>query len=427
MPPNAEDRFYRQIIARAWTGKGEKPLLVTSAGGVASGKSYTLEELKADEHADLVLDTQLRQGKSAARKINHALAHGWRVQIYYVQRPFDLVASGAIHRGWNEGRWGSVRELPTIHREVQRGVADMVRRFSYHPDVTVFLLLNQGTKKNPMPAETLDITDVSEGGRWYNGDEESNHGIVTRELEQAGASGKYPESFLAALAGDLSPAAVTGKTVEGWRRAYEAAQQADARKAAQSGQLTQPTTWAGFDDLSDRIMYSLDDRGLFGQRTFAGIPLENKRPWEMTREDFNHSFFQHNILKPDAGCGGPQNASLRHQHPHKVDLLAGCGGPQNASLRHPSGFLTVVATRCGGPQNASLRHHGAVLLTGPMRCGGPQNASLRHPLGRDIAGGGRCGGPQNASLRHRSRMARRAVAWCGGPQNASLRHLRHLH
>jgi len=155
----------------------------------------------------LVLDTQFRDAEGGIRKIQHALDNGWKVRIFYVQRPFDLVASGAISRAQEEGRWGSVRELPKIHRDVQAGIARIAEHFKDEPMVEIRYLLNEGTPENPKPIKKLDLADIQPGGEWYHESEEVLNEEVERALQQARAAGEVPGWLLDALEGRIEPSA----------------------------------------------------------------------------------------------------------------------------------------------------------------------------------------------------------------------------
>ncbi|MFW6032633.1 MAG: zeta toxin family protein, partial [Phycisphaeraceae bacterium] len=192
----AKDRLRREIMNR-----GDRKVLMFTAGGVAAGKSSAIgpEEI---EIADLIFDGTMRKPKRAIDDIRRALNQGWGVSVHYVHRPFELVVQGAIERADRTGRWGPLDELPEIHRTAQQSFLAVARHFADDPRVQIIAHLNAGTAENPVPSEVIPLKDLDKNGRFhYNqGDEQALQQIVQRVYERAVLGGRYDEAILERIA-----------------------------------------------------------------------------------------------------------------------------------------------------------------------------------------------------------------------------------
>ena len=79
------------------------------AGGWGVGKTHALEHA---EHRDLAWDGTLKDTAWARAMFDHALAHGWRVEIACAFRDIELALYGAVERAKTEGRSVPLSELP---------------------------------------------------------------------------------------------------------------------------------------------------------------------------------------------------------------------------------------------------------------------------------------------------------------------------
>ena len=155
----AKDRLWREI-----NNRGDRKVLLFTAGGVAAGKSTAVTDDVVAE-ADLVFDGTLRETDWAKQTIQQALDNGWKVKVRYVQRPLNLVARGAIRRAQQEGRWGPYASVPDTHAEAQASIVDISKSFTDNPRVTFNYYLNDGTSVTDMP-KILSLKDIDTGGKY---------------------------------------------------------------------------------------------------------------------------------------------------------------------------------------------------------------------------------------------------------------------
>ena len=155
----AKDRLWREI-----NNRGDRKVLLFTAGGVAAGKSTAVTDAMTDR-ADLVFDGTLRETDWAKQTIQQALDNGWKVKVHYVQRPLNLVARGAIRRAQQEGRWGPYASVPDTHAGAQASIVDISKSFTDNPRVTFNYYLNDGTSVTDMP-KILSLKDIDTGGKY---------------------------------------------------------------------------------------------------------------------------------------------------------------------------------------------------------------------------------------------------------------------
>ena len=151
----AKDRLWREI---AQPGQGRRILF--TAGGVAAGKSTSISQQVIDEAA-LIFDGTLRETEWARAMIEKAIAHGWLVQVVYVQRPLDLAAQGAIDRAQRSGRWGKYAPLPGTHQDAQRSIIALGKYFDSETRVEIAYMLNDSPI--PAPARFLSLAEIDIG------------------------------------------------------------------------------------------------------------------------------------------------------------------------------------------------------------------------------------------------------------------------
>lgn len=142
----AQERLQRELLSR-----GHRKVVRFMAGGWASGKTHIVEFIRGQktDGADLVWDGTLKDQKWATDTIRLALAHGWLVDIVYVHRNIELALYGAIERGRSDGRYVPLTELPGNHRDVQRSIRALIRKFENESNVSFRLFHNTGTEKIP--------------------------------------------------------------------------------------------------------------------------------------------------------------------------------------------------------------------------------------------------------------------------------------
>ena len=178
----AKDRLHREIVNR-----GDRQLLLFTAGGVAAGKSSSLGDAVIDA-ADLVFDGTMRNAKRTIDTINLALRHGWEVHVNYVHRPFDLVVPYAIKRASKEGRWGPLDELPSIHRDAQASFDRVVGHFAGDDRVQFKAYLNTWTEEKHTKSLPISLKTLAEGGKYrYTESDEAGHFQI---IEQAVAAAR---------------------------------------------------------------------------------------------------------------------------------------------------------------------------------------------------------------------------------------------
>ncbi|MBX3740209.1 MAG: zeta toxin family protein [Akkermansiaceae bacterium] len=158
-----------------------------TAGGIAAGKSSVVnDEVIAAQ--DLVYDATLRETGWAIRNIEKALENGWEVQIVYVQRPIELAMQGAVDRAGQQGRSFPLADLPAAHRDAQRSIIEIAKRFEGNENVRIGYWLNAGTQGEK--ATKLSLHEIDKGGKYSY--EHISHVTDARRTESLARS--YEES-----------------------------------------------------------------------------------------------------------------------------------------------------------------------------------------------------------------------------------------
>ncbi|RYD27376.1 MAG: hypothetical protein EOP87_21265 [Verrucomicrobiaceae bacterium] len=181
-PTYGRDRLWREIHNR-----GDRRKLMFTAGGIAAGKSSVVtDEVIAAQ--DLVYDATLRETDWAISNIEKAIEMGWEVRIVYVQRPIDLAIQGAVDRAGQQGRSFPLADLPAAHRDAQRSIVEIAKRFEGDPQVEIQLWLNSG-KNREAPTE-LFLQQIDKSGEYSY--EHISHVTDTRGTERV--VGSDPQS-----------------------------------------------------------------------------------------------------------------------------------------------------------------------------------------------------------------------------------------
>ena len=160
----AQDRLEREISRR-----GKRKRLRLMSGGWGSGKTYALDRLKEE-------NTQEK-----------ALARNWQILIFHVHRNVELALYGAIQRSKKEGRSVPLADLPGNHRNVQKVVKRLYRKFENHSSVHFHLVHNTGTQDVPGNSLLIDLEAIDSGGALhYSPKYESYHAQAAKEIHRFG-------------------------------------------------------------------------------------------------------------------------------------------------------------------------------------------------------------------------------------------------
>jgi len=197
----AEDLVRRRLANPPKLAGGASPIVIFTAGGVASGKSSILTpEAIRREGPSLVVDAQMRYPDKAVAQVALALQHGWTVQVWYVQRPFALVVDGAIHRAYKSGRWGPLSELPALHMMVQQTLGALGAAYQGNPQVNIRVFHNQqyhdaqGDRIGTI--DVISVADVDIGGRLHYDNAVELERIGHERFRNAAQSGKIESRIL---------------------------------------------------------------------------------------------------------------------------------------------------------------------------------------------------------------------------------------
>ena len=179
----AQDRLEREISRR-----GKRRRLRLMSGGWGSGKTYALERLKEENtQADLVWDGTLGDFKWAKATMEKALARNWQILIFHVHRNVELALYGAIQRSKKEGRSVPLADLPGNHRNVQKVVKRLYRKFENHSSIHFHLVHNTGTQDVPGNSLLIDLEAIDSGGALhYSPKYESYHAQAAKEIHRFG-------------------------------------------------------------------------------------------------------------------------------------------------------------------------------------------------------------------------------------------------
>jgi len=193
------DRFWREIN----DPRGRNKLAIT-AGGVAAGKS-TATGKGLIEGNDLIYDGTLRETDWAIQNIERAVEMGWKIDIYYVQRPLPAAGGGVLSRAMEIGRTFPLANLPKAHLDAQRSIIKIAEHFAENPAMNINILLNDGPLGTP--ATILKLEDIDKGGK-YSYEHPSETNDAGRKSSVAGGQsplsdrspyGSFQESAVAAI------------------------------------------------------------------------------------------------------------------------------------------------------------------------------------------------------------------------------------
>lgn len=117
------------------------------AGGAGSGKTSSLGDAAVAE-LGLVFDNPMHRADRGRELLVLAAENGWKTQVVYVHRPFELVVRGVIARSVRTGRWNRLADLPTIHTQAQETFWSLATDPTLAADFVV--LENLATTENPV-------------------------------------------------------------------------------------------------------------------------------------------------------------------------------------------------------------------------------------------------------------------------------------
>ena len=169
------------------------------AGGIASGKTQSIQAALANLHA-IVWETPLRDPKLAEEIIRTAVQNGWEVNVRHIHRPMANVLPAYLARTRNEGRWSYLADVLASHRESQTGVLELRKTLAELPHVAWKFYKNEGTREKPLPLREVKENAVAPGGEaWHSVGEDyenADANLAERAYRQAVASGQiHPEVF----------------------------------------------------------------------------------------------------------------------------------------------------------------------------------------------------------------------------------------
>lgn len=183
-------------------GPNQDPFVVFSAGGTGAGKTTGLDLIaKSDPHvarAQIIYDTNLNSLKSAAQKIDQALAAGKDVSIVYTWRdPVDSLVKGALPRAKRMGRTVPLNEHAKTHVGAARTIKELAEHYKDNDKVEFVVVDNSHGKNKAQFGQIENIPDL-DYNRVY---EDLSHALEVKyaagEISEAvyrGTAGKSPKS-----------------------------------------------------------------------------------------------------------------------------------------------------------------------------------------------------------------------------------------
>jgi len=178
--------------------KGKPDLVVFTAGGTGAGKTSSIRDvpwLKAiAQGAQMVYDTNMSSERSAAEKIDQALAAGNQVTVIYSYRdPVDALVNGALPRAIKRGRTITLAAHIETHGGSLETLPKLYRR--YRGDLGVdFRFVDNSLGKGQIREITLE--ELAE--KPHNINEESLYEALRAERE----AGRISETVFRATLGD---------------------------------------------------------------------------------------------------------------------------------------------------------------------------------------------------------------------------------
>lgn len=159
--------MYERKLAEA-PKRGEKPVVLFSAGGTGAGKTTGIKTIGGIEDVQIVYDSNMNSFDSAVTRIDKALNAGKDVKILYTYRdPVEALTVGALTRAMGqEGKYGSGRTVPIAeHAKTHEGSAkvlhELAAKYKDNPRVDIMVVDNS---KGKGKAVLTDISAVPKKG-----------------------------------------------------------------------------------------------------------------------------------------------------------------------------------------------------------------------------------------------------------------------
>jgi hypothetical protein len=180
--------LYARAIARP-PAPGQDPLVLITAGGTGVGKTSGLETTipKIEERAQVVLDTNMNNYRSAKGKVDQALANDKTVIVALTER--DLVESfeeGVLKRATGqEAKYGTGRTVPVkkhfeTHVNAEVTVKRLMQDYGNDPRVAFMVIDNRHGKNK---AKLIDPSEIAlHDDSEYTGFEVKARGIAQQRL-----------------------------------------------------------------------------------------------------------------------------------------------------------------------------------------------------------------------------------------------------
>lgn len=142
------DRLERKIRSLNETGK--KKLLIL-AGGPGSGKTTCVRGILTDhvKEADLVFDGTLTRFEADLQLISTAVKYGWKVDLFFIYRPYRDVVIGMLKRTQITGRYvgiGRNKDMSRMHLESMLCFEQALKQFENERQVSFFVVNISGEK-----------------------------------------------------------------------------------------------------------------------------------------------------------------------------------------------------------------------------------------------------------------------------------------
>lgn len=182
-------------------GQGDGTVLFTG-GGTGAGKSSALNAVGGmAEKASIVYDGNLSSLKPSIKKIDKALAAGYKADLVYVYRhPVDALVNGALARAERmaaekgSGRTVPLNEHLNTHFGTPRTALALMEHYKGNPDVSIRAIDNSLGAGNAVPVEPLDFF---KGKVYTKGNEKEISRKAAKALEAEYQAGRISEATYA--------------------------------------------------------------------------------------------------------------------------------------------------------------------------------------------------------------------------------------
>jgi hypothetical protein len=141
------ESIFDDLLLQAAANKRKRVLF--TAGGPGSGKTGSLDAVQKNGHRlkphAIAYDSTLTEFDTAKSKIEKALHHKYKVEVYWVYRdPFQAFKNGVIPRAEREGRIVKIKIHVEKHRAILKNMIQLKRYFKNRINFT--FIDNTGAK-----------------------------------------------------------------------------------------------------------------------------------------------------------------------------------------------------------------------------------------------------------------------------------------